>query len=226
MARLSILIPVYNEEATIGRLLDRVRALDTPGTEKEIIVIDGGSTDRSREILKSQAGIRLILSRRDTGKGSAVKRGLAASSGGIVIIQDADLEYDPRDIPLCMKPILEGRARVVYGSRRLRRENREHSGLLFLIGGILITKATNILFGSSLTDEPTCYKCFDSGLLKSLEIRSDGFEWEPEVTARILRQGIPIVEVPVRYRPRRKGKKIRYRDGFRALWTLLRFRLQ
>jgi len=222
MKRLSIIIPVYNEEKTIGKLLKKVKSVRIPNVEKEIIVVDGESTDRTPEILRKQNGIKVVLNENDRGKGSAVRKGLEFSSGSVVIIQDADLEYEPEDIVPCVRPIFRKRAKVVYGSRRLHKPNRKHSSFMFFLGGVVITKFTNLLYGSHLTDEPTCYKAFDSELLKSLSFKSDGFEWEPEVTAKILRRGINIWEVPIRYNPRLEGKKIRCMDGLKAVWTLLR----
>jgi glycosyltransferase involved in cell wall biosynthesis len=222
---------MYNEASTISELLKRV--VEAPlSVEKEIIVVDDGSTDNSAELVSeymksSNAGIRLV--RKDNGgKGSAVRAGFAAATGDILIVQDADLEYDPNDIQKCIEPIVGGKAEVVYGSRQLHKENKKHSNLAFYLGGIVVTLTTNVLYFSRLTDEATCYKTFSSRVLKSFTIDSDGFEWEPEITAKILKSGVKIHEVPVRYYPRRvfEGKKIKYTDGLLALWTLLKYRFK
>lgn len=226
MIKISIIIPVYNEEKTIERLLNNVRAVEIPGTEKELIVVDDGSTDRTPEILKEQKNIKVVCHRKNQGKGRAFKTGLKNCSGEIVIVQDADLEYDPRDIKLCAEPILKKEAKVVYGSRELNKKNKSHSGWLFFLGGKILTWLTNLLYKSRLTDEPTCYKCFDARLIKSIDIQSNGFEWEPEITAKILKKGIDIKEVPISYFPRKEGKKINYRDGLKAVWTLIKHRFK
>ena len=231
--KLSIIIPAYNEEDTVEQLLNKIRAVNIPGVEKEIIVVDDASTDKTPEILKKQKDLKVVYHQKNQGKGAAFKTGLKHCSGDIVIVQDADLEYDPEDIKLCVEPILKGQAKVVYGSRELTphqnkfgggEEKKAHSGWLFFFGAKLVTGTVNLLYGSHLTDEPTCYKCFDSKLIKSIKINGHGFEWEPEITAKILLKGIEIKEVPIKYFPRKKGKKIKYRDGLKALWTLIRYR--
>lgn len=224
MTKLSIIIPAYNEESTIEKLLDKVRVIEIPNVEKEIIVIDDCSTDKTFEILKKQKDIKVIRQEKNQGKGAAFKTGVKHSTGDIVIVQDADLEYDPEDIKLCAEPILKGEAKVVYGSRELNKNNKAHSGFLYFLGGRLITFVTNLLYGSHLTDEPTCYKCFDAKSFKSIPIDGKGFEWEPEITAKIIKKGIEIKEVPISYFPRKEGKKIKYRDGLRAIWTLIKYR--
>lgn len=224
MTKLSIIIPAYNEESTIEKLLDKVRAIEIPNVEKEIIVVDDCSTDKTFEILKKQKDLKIIRQKKNQGKGAAFKIGLKHSTGDIIIVQDADLEYDPEDIKLCVEPILKNQAKVVYGSRELNKNNKAHSGFLYFLGGRLVTFVTNFLYHSCLTDEPTCYKCFDAALLKSIKIDGNGFEWEPEITAKIIKKGIEIKEVPISYFPRREGKKIKYRDGLKAIWTLIKYR--
>jgi len=224
MTKLSIIIPAYNEESTIKKLLDKVKAVEIPNMEKEIIVIDDCSTDKTFEILKKQKDIKIIHLKKNQGKGAAFKTGLKHSTGDIIIVQDADLEYNPEEIKLCVEPIKKGEAVVVYGSRELNKKNKAHSSFLFFLGGYLITWTTNFLYGSNLTDEPTCYKCFNAKLFKSIKIDSHGFEWEPEITAKIIKKGIKIKEVPISYFPRKKGKKIKYRDGLKAIWTLIKYR--
>ncbi|GEM_PF-76814 len=231
---LSVIIPLYNEEATIAALLDRVR--DCPLTlRREIIVVDDGSTDGSRVIVERwlaanpdtpERSARLIV-KANGGKGSAVREGLRHSTGDVVIIQDADLEYDPRDYGKCAAPIVAGECRVVYGSRALSPNAlRAVSSPAFFVGGVLLTAWVNLLFGTVLTDEPTCYKCFDGPLIRALPFEGDGFDWEPEITAKLIRLGFEIREVAVRYTPRRarEGKKIRSRDGLLAFLTVLRWR--
>ena len=222
--KLSVIMPVYNEAATVRAILERVHAVPV---EKEIIVVDDGSTDGTREILGQveSPDVRVLHLPQNRGKGHAVRRGLELTTGDLVIIQDADLEYDPRDYMRLLRKQEESGARVVYGNR-LHRGNPQASYRRYLLGGMLVTLATNLLYGSHIHDEPTCYKLFDAALLKSLRLEGDGFEFCPEVTAKVLRLGHRIAEVPIRYRPRHfdEGKKIRWRDGLIALWTLLNCR--
>ncbi len=236
--KLSILVPAYNEAATIKTLLEKVKAvpLDTQGVQKEILVIDDGSKDGTRDIVEDISGVKLIKHRRNKGKGGAVKTGIRAATGDIIIIQDADLEYDPREYYRCIRPIIDGKTKVVYGSRflalRQKRRNilfiKKHkkSYLMAYLGGRLISWATNMLFGGNLTDEPTCYKCFDAKTIKRIHIKGNKFDWEPEVTAKLLKQGHTILEVPISYYPRtfEQGKKINWKDGVQAVWTLLKYR--
>ncbi len=219
---LSIIIPVYNEQKTIKLLLDKVKSVEF-GIKREIIVVDDCSTDQTFEISKNE-GVKVFHHEKNLGKGAAFKTGLNNCSGDVIIIQDADLEYDPEDIKLCLEPILKKQAQVVYGSRELNKKNKIHSNWLFFLGGKTVTWLTNLLYNSHLTDEPTCYKCFDAKLIKSINIKGNGFEWEPEITAKILKRGTKIKEVPINYFPRKKGKKMKYRDGIKALWTLLKYR--
>ncbi len=236
---LSVIVPVYNEAGTVASLVERVKSVDLGDIEREIIVVDDGSTDGTGEILEGMEDIRLLSHGRNRGKGAAVRTGLGVALGDIVLIQDADLEYDPGDYPRLIEPLLSGEHDAVYGSRYLSRSQRKRvnmlalrkhhlSYLMFTLGGRLVTHMTNLLFSCRLTDEPTCYKVFRRSLLDSLEIRSDGFHWEPEVTAKILRMGVDIHEVPISYRPRnaREGKKIRFSDGLLAIWTLIRYRFR
>jgi len=223
---LSVIVPVYNEERTILEVLRQVAEVPLA---KEIIVVDDGSQDGTRDLLRDQLPpeARLCLHAGNRGKGAAVRTGLGLARGEVIIIQDADLEYDPQDYPALVRPIVEGRAQVVYGSRMLKPDN-PRGGLPFYIGGRTVTLAANLLFGCRLTDEPTCYKVFSRRVLRGIEIESDGFEWEPEVTAKLLKKGVGIMEVPISYFPRGKaaGKKIRALDGAKAIWTLLKHRLR
>ena len=242
--KLSIVIPAYNEAELVGPLLEKVAALALPdGLSKEIVVVDDGSSDDTvgsiRRVADMHPEIRVVVHERNRGKGAAVRTGVEAASGEVLIIQDADLEYDPQDIPDVAAPILDGREKVVYGSRILMEKALGRSGILGLLtgkhphsyvlaylGGVTITKFTNLLTGASLTDEPTCYKCFHCSVIEGLEIQSDDFSWEPEVTMKILRSGVRIHEVPVNYHPRKnhEGKKINWRDGVAALVTLWKYR--
>jgi len=223
--KLSVIIPVYNERFTIREILKRVRSVDI---EKEIIIVDD-STDETREILKTFEGvknIKIIYRKTPQGKGSAIVEGIKHASGEIILIQDADLEYDPDDYIKLVKPIEEGRASVVYGSRFSERKNRHRYGMN-LIGTKILTQMTNILYGSSITDEPTCYKVFKASVLKEINLKCRGFEFCPEVTAKVLKKGHKIIEVPIKYNSRtiEEGKKINWRDGVIAIWTLLKYRI-
>ncbi|MCB1131462.1 MAG: glycosyltransferase family 2 protein [Verrucomicrobiae bacterium] len=242
----SILIPVFNEEPLVGKLLDRVASIPLPeGLGIEIVIVDDGSSDgsaRQAESFVARSGrvpARLIRHERNQGKGAAVRSAMDAASGDVLIIQDADLEYDPHDIVEVSAPILRGEELVVYGSRILREKALGRSGVMGLItgkhphsyvlaylGGVAVTKWVNLLTGSRLTDETTCYKCFHRSALEGIEIENDDFAWEPEITMKLLTQGVHIAEVPVDYHPRKnaEGKKINWKDGVKALWTAWRYR--
>jgi dolichol-phosphate mannosyltransferase len=227
MVKLSIIIPVYNERELVLKSLKKVEQAPLPkGVTKEIIIIDDGSTDGTRDILKRIRKHKVIFHKQNKGKGGAVKTGFKAATGDIFIIQDADLEYDPRDYVACITPILNGQAEVVYGSRTLGKRKIKYSGITFWIGGTLVTIVTDLLFFATLTDEPTCYKVFTKRMIRSMKINADNFDWEPEITAKILKRGHKIIEVPIRYYPRdvAHGKKIKWKDGISALWTLLKYR--
>ena len=218
-------MPVYNERATLEALLLRVLAVPV---DKEVVVVDDGSRDGTRELLAELATrlpIRALLHERNRGKGAAIRTALAEARGEIVIIQDADLEYDPEDYPRLIAPIVRGETNVVYGSRYLSHENPlplTH----FKVAVLLLNAMANLLYGTRLTDEATCYKVFRASLLKSLPLDCVRFEFCPEVTARVAKRGERILEIPIRYhyRTREQGKKIGWRDGFEAIWTLLRYR--
>ena len=230
---LSVIIPIYNEEKTVAALLDKVLRAKVP-VSMEIILVNDGSTDSTPEICrnwieqnrKRTPHVLKLIHRENGGKGAAVKTGIRASSGDVIIIQDADLEYDPEDFAQCIAPILHGECKVVYGSREADNRNRLFSSPSFFLGGLLLTWWINLLYNSELTDEPTCYKTFDGPLLRSIPISGNRFDWEPEITAKLLRMGFEIREVPVSYRPRKitEGKKIKWRDGLTALWIALFWR--
>lgn len=225
--KLSIVIPCYNEKETILDLLKLVEAVDLGDVEKEIIIVDDMSTDGTREILLSNNTThKLLLHEHNMGKGYALRTGFEQVTGDIVIVQDADLEYDPNDYKQLIQPIIDGRAQVVYGSRE--RKKNIPSGAVYHLGGKVLSWLTNILYGSNLTDEPTCYKVFDAGLLKSIPLECERFEFCPEVTAKVLKRGIKIIEEPISYHPRSKkqGKKINWRDGIEAIWTLVKYRFR
>ena len=226
--KLSIIIPVYNEKDTVKELISLVKGVKLKDIEKEIIVINDFSSDGSLEILKEIKGIKLISHKKNYGKGKSIKTGLSASTGDIIIIQDADLEYSPQDYPSLIKPLLSGKIKVVYGSRLLKKGNKAGK-LIFYMGGVFVTKVTNFLYNSNLTDEPTCYKVFSKDL-KPLLISAEGnrFEWEPEITAKILRKKYEIFEVPISYNPRTKenGKKIGFKDGIQTIFVLFKWRFK
>jgi glycosyltransferase involved in cell wall biosynthesis len=224
-ATLSVVIPCYNERDTILTLLERVQRV---ALSKEIIVVDDGSTDGTRELLAALVadlpGITVVFHDRNRGKGAAVQTGLARATGEIVIIQDADLEYDPEDYHAVIAPIQAGTAAVVYGSRNLMPNS--YSYRTFYWGGRLVTLVANFLYGVWLTDEATCYKAFARPVIQGIQLTATGFDFCPEVTAKVLRRGYKIREVPIHYhaRPREEGKKIKMRDGLWAIWTLVKYR--
>ncbi|HUS60701.1 MAG TPA: glycosyltransferase family 2 protein [Acidimicrobiales bacterium] len=226
---LSVIVPTYNEAKTVRELLAQVRAVDLgPDVGREIVIVDDCSTDGTAEILREERDLPdtvVIYHARNRGKGAAVRTGLAAARGGILLIQDADLEYDPRDYPALLRPILEGRAKVVYGSRFLG----EHKAMYFWhsVGNKSLTLLTNILFDTTLTDMETCYKVFTADVYRSFRLRSERWGIDPELTAKILKRHHRIYEVPIAYNGREfwEGKKISWRDGFQVLATLLRYRL-
>lgn len=240
--KVSILIPVYNEQATLREILHRVRAvnlevdaahstyLDGPMTlDKEIVLVDDGSTDGSDGILRDEAAkgdMTVVFHSVNRGKGAAVRTAIQAATGDILLIQDADLEYDPREYLSLLLPILEKKAEVVYGSRFL---GGPRTAMLFwhMLANKLITLLTNVLYNAILSDVETCYKVFRTDLIKSIPLRSNRFEIEPEITAKVLKRGYRIYEVPISYAGREyhEGKKIGLKDAFKAVWALLKYRV-
>jgi glycosyltransferase involved in cell wall biosynthesis len=225
--KLSIIVPVFNERNTVVEVLRRMRAVELPdGIDREIIVVDDGSTDGTRDVLNQlrDSTVRILSHDGNRGKGTAVRTGLQVASGDYVLIQDADLEYDPEDWPKLIAPVMRGRAQVVYGSRF----TGERRNMLFLhwIGNRLLSFVTNVLYNTTLSDMETCYKLVSRDLLVDLRLRCRRFDIEPEITAKILKRRIRIYEVPISYMGREfdEGKKITWRDGFAALWTLAKFR--
>jgi glycosyltransferase involved in cell wall biosynthesis len=240
--KLSIIVPVYNEIATINEILRRIRAVrlavpvgygERNGTEvvleREIVVVDDGSTDGTRDYLRSLEGepdLITVFHEQNQGKGAAVRTGLQHATGDVLLIQDADLEYDPRDYPALLQPILEGRAKAVYGSR-FRGPTR---AMFFwhMVGNRFLTLVTNVLYDTILSDMETCYKVFSREIAEQLDLRATGWGFDPEITAQILRRGHRIYEVPISYAGREveEGKKISWRDAFTVLWTLFKYRLR
>jgi dolichol-phosphate mannosyltransferase len=227
--KISIIVPVYNEFRTLGDVLDRVRRAPLPaGCEKEIIVVDDGSTDGTARFLQNQPQTGIVVvhhSPANYGKGAAIRIGITLASGDVILIQDGDLEYDPNDYGAILEPILLGRAEVVYGSRFLG--SCSGMALRNRIANWILTFTANLLYDAQLTDEATAYKAFRTSLLRSVGLECRRFEFCPEVTAKLRLRGCKIHEVPIRYNARgiAAGKKIRARDGFSALWTLLKYRL-
>lgn len=227
--KVSIIIPVYNEFATFHQVLERVRAAPLPpGCTKEIVVVDDGSTDGTTQALDEEQRAGIVVGQHYTtnaGKGTAIRAGIQLASGDIIIIQDGDLEYDPNDYAAILTPIVDGDADVVYGSRFLG----QRVGMAWknLLANRILTLTANLLYGAAITDEATAYKAFRASLLRKIPLVCRRFEFCPEVTAKLRRRGVRIYEVPIRYNARgiHEGKKIRTRDGFEALWTLLRYRI-
>lgn len=254
--QVSVVIPVYNEKENIQKLIEKIEAVQLKvrisGIEgvpmkKEIVIVDDHSTDGTYELLRDDLAskhpaIRLLRHERNRGKGAAIRTGLSAVTGEIVIIQDADLEYDPGDYPKLVAPIADGKADVVYGSRfkhlrarefcarwfgkRFLGRNYEMSYLHHFIGIQLLNLLANLLYRARITDEATCYKVFRAEVIKGIDLKCEGFEFCPEVTAKARKRGYTIYEVPISYHPRTKaeGKKLRWTHGFKAIWTLVKYR--
>jgi glycosyltransferase involved in cell wall biosynthesis len=222
---LTVIMPVFNERATVAEIIRRMRAVELP-VVLEVIVVDDGSSDGSDKVLKAleDSTVRVLTHAQNQGKGAAIRTALEATRGDLVLIQDADLEYDPDDWPRLLDPILKGKARVVYGSRFTG--ERKNMLPLHWFGNRFLSLLTNVLYSSTLSDMETCYKLFDAQVLEGMPIVSNRFEFEPEITAKVLRRGHRIYEVPISYagREMHEGKKITWRDGFSALAALVRFR--
>jgi len=228
MTTLSIVIPAYNEDQFIGTLLEQIQAVDLLplGVSKEVIVVDDCSTDRTSAIVAGVPGVRLHRQPVNGGKGKAVRQGIAMATGDVLIIQDADLEYDPNDYVPMLRALLDGRGNVVYGSRYLGRGRHPNQSWTAYLGGRSLSIAAWLATGRFLTDTVTAYKLFHRSDLAALDLQTSGFELDHEITARMLARGLTIVEVPIRYAPRSReeGKKIGARDWFVALRTFYRFR--
>ncbi len=221
----SVIVPVYNEVAHVDELLQAIHASPV---KKEIIIVDDGSTDGTRQKLQAMppAGnndVTVVFHEKNCGKGAAIRTALQYARGEYILIQDSDLEYDPQDYPALLRPLVQRQANVVYGVR----PDRPERGLRFFLGAKLLTHLTNLLYGAGIHDEATCYKVFRRSLLAQIDLQCQRFEFCPEVTAKLCRMGEKIAEVPIAYTPRSagEGKKIRHADGWQAIWTLLRHRL-
>lgn len=230
--KLSIIIPVFNEEATIGEIIRRVILEKIPQVSKEIIVVDDGSTDKTGKILKGIKNVRIFSHEKNQGKGAAVKTGIKNSKGDYIIIQDADLEYHPKYINKLLKPIFNEKARVVYGTRinrmpHFHEEERTPRFILHYLGNRILSLLVSILYGQWITDIETGYKLFPKSALRNVKLNAKGFELEPEITAKLLKSHYKILEVSIRTNPRGydEGKKLNtLRDGSKALWSVLKYR--
>jgi glycosyltransferase involved in cell wall biosynthesis len=226
---LSILMPVYNEAKTIHEIIDRVMAADVGEVRKELIIVDDGSKDGTRDVLRELSQTsphRIYFHGQNMGKGAALRTALHYASGDIIIIQDADLEYDPAEYAELIKPVIEGRADVVYGSRLTGGKVARAFNFWHYLGNKLLTFITNILYNAILSDMETCYKVFRADVIKNLQVKSNRFDFEPEITAKVLKRKYKLYEMPISYYGRdfSEGKKITWRDGFSAVWALVKYR--
>ena len=222
---LSVIVPVFNERVTVAEIIRRIRAVEVP-VAVEIIVVNDGSSDGTDKVLTAlgDSTVRVLNHEVNKGKGAAIRTGMAVARGDLLLVQDADLEYDPADWPRLLEPILKGKAQVVYGSRFTG--ERKNMLPLHWIGNRFLSLVTNILYSSTMSDMETCYKLFDRRVLEGITIQSDKFDFEPEITAKVLRRGYRIYEVPISYAGREvdEGKKITWRDGIGALRALIKYR--
>jgi len=225
MQKITILIPVFNEVNTLYKILEKVESIEFYGLEKEIILIDDYSTDGTKELYKN-LNYKVLYHDKNMGKGAALRTGFKEASGDIITIQDADLEYNPQDLLPLVKAVLDNEADVVYGSRFLNIDKSKNFMLTHFLGNKMLTIITNILYGAKLTDMETCYKVFKAEYVKPLNIKSDRFDFEPEITAKILKQGAKLKEIPISYEARgfEEGKKISWKDGFAAILALIKFK--
>jgi len=228
MKTISIIVPVYNEEKTAEKIIEKLKDIELP-LEKEIIVVDDGSTDNSSIILKKIKDIILLKNDHNMGKGAAIKTGLNAAKGDIIMVQDADLEYNPEDITDLIAPIIEKKCKVIYGSRFLKKGNNNWKIPSHYIGNKLLSFTTNLLYGCKITDMETCYKIFSRDVMEKIKktgLNAEGFEFEPEITAKALKLGYKITELPISFNPRgfNEGKKINWKDGFIAIYYLFYYR--
>ena len=227
--KLSIIIPAYNEEKTITEVVSRVLKVPLSNIKKEIIIVDDFSTDKTKETLNKikSDNIKLFYHQKNMGKGSAIRTALRHATGAIILIQDADLEYSPEDYPKLISPILDKKTNVVYGTRlSYIKSHKRNMYWLHYFGNWILTLITNILFNSRLTDMETCYKVFTKEMIENIKLRSKRFDFEPEITAKILKSGHKIYEVPIIFQARNfdEGKKITWRDGIKAFYYLIKYR--
>jgi len=229
MRKLSIIIPAYNEKDTIEEIIRRIKGVQIQDVDEEIIVVDDGSKDGTREMLKSIPGIRYIFHEKNLGKGGAVKTGFKNATGDILIVQDADLEYDPNDYYAVIKPILEGKTEVTNGVRiQPSKDERKKKSLYWAswLGNNLITWTTNILYWNSAGEYEGCYKAFTKKLIDTIDVKTNNFDFDNELICKILKKGYKIIDVPIHYYPRgyEEGKKINWKHGFKILWTIVKCR--
>ena len=227
--KLSIIIPVYNEEKTLLKVLDKVKKVKLDNITKEIILVDDFSTDGTKNILSElrDSSLKIFFHQKNHGKGAAIRTALKHATGDIIMIQDADLEYDPAEYPRLLEPIIENETKVVYGSRlEAIRKNIKNMYKLHYIGNTFLTLMTNLLFGAKITDMETCYKVFRKEVIKDMKLKAKRFDFEPEITAKILKKGYKIKEVPINFIGRKfdEGKKITWKDGIKALYYLIKYR--
>ncbi len=228
--KLSIVIPVFNERDTLAQIVERVRAVKLPGVSKEIVLVDDCSSDGSRELIRDELAaaedVTAFYHEVNLGKGAALRTGFARSTGDVVLVQDADLEYDPRDYPRLLEPIQQGRADVVYGSRFVGSGSHRVLYYWHSVGNRMLTTLSNMMTNLNLSDMESCYKVFRGDLIRSIDIKENRFGFEPEITAKLAARQVRIFEVGISYAGRtyEEGKKIGWRDGVRALWCILRYR--
>ncbi|MFO8015582.1 MAG: glycosyltransferase family 2 protein [Candidatus Woesearchaeota archaeon] len=224
--KLSIIIPAYNEEKTISKVVDKVAKVNIGRTEKEIIIVDDFSKDSTKDVLDgiNRKNVKIFYHRQNRGKGAAVRTGLKHATGDFVVIQDADMEYDPNDYPKLLEPLKEGRADAVYGSRFLEKHDARYK--TYYLGNLMISLFASILFMKRVTDVETCYKMLRRDVVRKLDLKARRFDLEPEITAKLIKKGYRIIEVSIWYKCRSfdEGKKITWKDGVKALYSLLKYR--